>query len=177
MCPPYIREIQVVNMSGIQHFDGGDPDVSTSVPAYTEAIQQEGFAQAHARLLRELKAWADADPVLRTQPPESIRRVLEMENDFVMDAGVAGIAAQNIAFLYAILGAAFEDWGRPFQEAMEYEAEQPEQAYEEAIQEQMQETGCDRLEAVQFMEDSALEYLQDRQEQVMLRVESLIEPR
>jgi hypothetical protein len=177
MCPPYISEIQVVNMSEILQFDGGEPDIGASVPAYTEAIQQGGFAQALARLLRELKAWADADPVLRTQPAEIIRRVLEMENDFVMDAGVAGIAAQNIAFLYAILGAAFVDWGRPFQEAMEYEAEQAEQAYEEAIQEQMQETGCDRLEAVQFMEDSALEYLQDRQEQVVHRVESLIESR
>jgi hypothetical protein len=84
-------------MSDILQFDGGEPNVSASVPAYTEAIQREGFAQAHARLLRELKAWADADPVLRTQPAEIIRRVLEMENDFVMDAGVAGIAAQNIA--------------------------------------------------------------------------------
>ena len=167
----------MANMSDILQFDGGEPNVSASVPAYTEAIQQEGFAQAHARLLRELKAWADADPVLRTQPAEIIRRVLEMENDFVMDAGVAGIAAQDIAFLYAILGAAFEDWGRPFQQAMEREAEQAEQAYEEAIQEQMQESGCDRLEAVQFMEDSALEYLQDRQEQVIHRVESLIETR
>jgi len=60
---------------------------------------------------------------------------------------------------------------------MEREAEQAEQAYEDAVQEYMRDTGCDRLEAVQFMEGSALTRLQDRQERVISWVESILESR
>jgi hypothetical protein len=166
-----------VNTSNILQFEGVELDVSASVPAYTEAIQREGFAAAHARLLRELKAWAEADPVLRAQPAEAIRRVLDLESDILMDSGVAGTAAQNISFLYATLGSLFADWGGGFEEAMQRQAEQAEQAYEEAIQAEMRETGGDRLEAAQLMEDSALEYLQERQERVMEWVASRLESR
>ena len=150
-----------MNTSNILQFHGREPDVSTSIPVYTEAIQQEGFPQAHACLLRELKAWVEADPAFGTQPAEAIRRTLEVESDILLDAGVAGIAGQNIPYLHAILGSVFEYRGGAFQQAMEREAEQDEQAYEEAVQESMQNTGCDRLEAVQFMEGSMLARLQD----------------
>jgi len=57
------------------------------------------------------------------------------------------------------------------------QAAQAEQAYEAAIQEYRRDTGCDRPEAVQFMEGSALARLQDRQERVINRVESILESR
>jgi hypothetical protein len=41
----------------------------------------------------------------------------------------------------------------------------------------MRDTGCDRLEAVQFMEGSALARLQDRQERVISWVENILESR
>jgi hypothetical protein len=138
-------------------------------------IQQQGFPEAHARLLQELKAWAEADSALRTQPAQVIRQVLEMEQEVLMDAGVAGIAVQHLPYLYSILGWMFGAQGRAFQEAMEREADLVEQASEEAVQEYMRDTGCDRLEAVQFIEGSALARLQDRQERVMGWVESIIE--
>jgi hypothetical protein len=84
---------------------------------------------------------------------------VEIESDILLDAGVAGIAGQNTSYLYAILASVFDDLGRAFQEAIEREAEQ---AYEEDVQEYMRDTGCDRLEAVQFMEGSALARLQER---------------
>ena len=166
-----------MNTPKILQFRGNELDVSPSIPAYTEAIQQEGFPQAHERLLREIKAWVEADLTPDSQPAEAIRRTLEIEGDILLDAGVAGIAGQNISYLYAILGSVFDDRGGAFQVAIEREAEQAEQAYEEAVQEYMRDSGCDRLEAVQFMEGSALARLQDRQERVMSWVESILESR
>jgi hypothetical protein len=71
----------------------------------------------------------------------------------------------------------FDDRGGAFQEAVGCKAAQAEQAYEKAVQEYMRDTGCDSLEAVQFMEGSALARLQDRQEQVISWVESTLESR
>jgi hypothetical protein len=50
-----------------------------------------------------------------------------------------------------------------------------EQACEEAVQEYVRYAGCGRLEAVQFMEGSALAPLQKRQERVISWVKSALE--
>lgn len=165
-----------MNAANILQFHDGEPHISASVPAYTEMIQQQGFPEAHARLLRELRGWAEADLVVRSQPAEIMRQVLDMEQEMLIDAGVAGVAVQHIPYLYTVLGDLFDEQEPAFQKAVEREANLAEQAYEEAIQEYMHETGCDRLEAIHFMEGSALARLQDRQERVMGWVERIIEP-
>src|SRR5687768_9504771 len=78
--------------------------ISSHMRNPTGSSRKEGFPQAHERLLPELKAWLEADRAPDTQPAEAIRRTLDIEGDILVDAGVAGIAGQNISYLYAILG-------------------------------------------------------------------------
>ena len=77
----------------------------------------------------------------------------------------------------AIHGSVFDDRDGAFREAIGRQAAQAEQAYEEAVQEYRRDTGCDRPEAVQFMEGSTLARLQDRQERVISWVESILASR
>jgi hypothetical protein len=138
-------------------------------------------SRRRTRLLAELKAWVEADPESGTQPAKAIRHTLEIESDLLLDAGVAGIAGQNIPYLYATSTPSSARYlniaGRAFQKAMEREAEQAEQAYEEVVHEYMRDTSCNKLETVQCMEGSALVRLQDRQERVISWVESILESR
>jgi hypothetical protein len=154
----------------ILQFRGDDIDMSASVSAYTESIEQQGFPDAHSQLLQELRAWVEATPTL---PGHPIERVLEVENTILMDAGIAGIAAEHLPFLYTSIGQVFADRGRPLRHALLHAAKQAEDDHEEAIQHEMQETGSDRLEVVPYMESVALERLQERQERVLSIVTSL----
>lgn len=51
----------------------GQPDLQASLTTYTEMIHQQGFPATHAQLLRELKAWFDANPALQGHPKETLQ--------------------------------------------------------------------------------------------------------
>jgi hypothetical protein len=113
---------------------------------------------------------------LRRQPRLALERILEVEGSILMDASVAGLAAQHIPFLYTVLGEVFDELGTEFRHTLHREAALAEKAHEDNTRAQMAEIGTeDRLDAVYDMENVALEYLQERQERVMLLVEGLRE--
>ena len=156
------------NLSLLQ-FQGADLDRGACVAAYMESLERQGFPRTHEQLLHELRAWVDPN---RTSPASgTIQRMLDVENDILMDAGVTGVAAEHIPFLYSVLGRVFEDGGQAFRQQLLRAAHDAELAHEDAVQQHMRETGCDRLEAVQFMETTALQRLQERQERVVYAVE------
>lgn len=152
----------------------GEPDVSASAATYAEAVAQQGLPETHTQLLRDLKDWVATDPETGHSPREALLRVLEVEADILMDAAVAGTTAEHMPFLYTVVGEIFAEHGRAFEQALRREAQQAEQAYEDAIHQHMQDTGCDRLEAVYAMENVTLQRLQERQERLGLVVESLL---
>jgi hypothetical protein len=151
----------------------GEPDIGTSAASYVEAVQQQGLPATHTQLLQELKAWTAAIPAFRQQPLVAMQRVLEAESNILLDAGVAGIAAEHMPFLYTVLGQVFAELGPAFRQALRHEAVQAEQAYEADMHKQMDDTGSDRLEALYDMESIALQRLQARQERVLLLLEGL----
>ena len=158
----------MANLTLLQ-FQGADLDLGASVVAYMESLEQQGFPRTHELLLRELRAWVD--PNRTALSSDTIERMLDVENDILMDAGVTGVAAEHIPFLYSVLGRVFEDGGQTFRQQLLRAAHDAELAHEDAVQQHMRETGCDRLEAIQFMETTALQRLQERQERVVYAVE------
>jgi hypothetical protein len=157
----------------ILQLSNGEPEVNISAANYAGLIPQWGLPATHTQLLQELKAWIETVPAFRLRPGAALQRVLEVEGDILMDASVAGTAAEHIPFLYTVLGGVFEELGPQFRRDLQQEAALAEQAYEDAIHKQMDDTGTDRLEAVYNMESVALQRLQERQERVMLLVEGL----
>jgi hypothetical protein len=152
----------------------GEPDVSASAATYVEGVPQWGLPTVHTQLLQELRAWIETVPTLQRQPRMALERVLEVENSILMDASVAGLAAQHIPFLYTVLGEVFEELGPEFRRTLYREAALAEKAHEDDTHTQMAESGTeDRLDAVYAMENVAMERLQERQERVMLLVEGL----
>ena len=104
----------------------------------------------------------------------ALEGILEVEGSILMDASVAGLAAEHIPFLYTVLGEVFEELGPGFRRALHREAALAEKAHEDDMRQQMGEAGTeDRLDAVYDMENVALERLQERQARVMLLVEGL----
>ena len=113
-------------------------------------------------------------PDWRRQPRLALERLFEVEGSILMDASVAGLAAQHIPFLYTVLGEVFDELGPEFRRALHREAALAEKANEDDTHAHMAEIGTeDRLDAVYEMENVALERLQERQERVMLLVEGL----
>lgn len=153
-------------------FRDDDLDVEASIGVYMEAIAQWGFRDAHIQLLQELRTWADTAPMNQSSPEQRLENILEVEHDFLMDAGIAGVAAEHLPFLYSVLGEVFEDYGDAFGQALRHEAQHIERVREDAIHQQMRETGCDRFEAVPYMESAALERLEDRRERVLAIAEA-----
>ena len=152
----------------------GEPDIGASAATYVELVQQWGLPTVHTQLLQELKAWVETVPALRRQPVVALERILDVEGSILMDASIAGLAAEHIPFLYTVLGEVFEELGPGFRGALRRDAALAEQAHEDDIHQQMRETGTDdRLEAVYDMENIALQRLQERQERVMLLIEGL----
>jgi hypothetical protein len=92
-----------------------------------------------------------------------------------MDAGVTGVAAEHLPFLYSVIGRVFEDGGQAFWQQLFRAAHDAEQSHEDTVQQHMRERGCDRFEAAQFMEATALQRLQERQERVVYAVESSLD--
>jgi hypothetical protein len=158
----------MANLSLLQ-FQGVDLDRGASVVAYMESLERQGFPRTHEQLLRELRAWVD--PNRTSLSSDTIQRILDVENDILMDTGVTGVAAEHIPFLYSVLGRVFEEGGQTFRQQLLRAAHDAELAHEDAVQQHMRETGCDRLEAVQVMETTALQRLQERQERVAYAVE------
>jgi len=154
----------------------GEPDVSASAATYVACVQQWGLPAVHTQLLQELRAWTETVPALRRRPLRALERILEVEGSILMDASVAGLAAEHIPFLYTVLGEVFEELGPGFRRALQREAAVAEKAHEDDMRQQMGEAGTeDRLEAVYDLENVALERLQERQERVMLLIEGLRE--
>lgn len=152
----------------------GEPDVSASATAYAEGVPQWGLPTVHTQLLQELRAWMETVPDWRRRPRLALERLLEVEGSILMDASVAGLAAQHLPFLYTVLGEVFDALGPEFRRALHREAALAEKANEEDTHARMAEIGMeDRLEAVYEMENVSLERLQERQERVMLLVEGL----
>jgi hypothetical protein len=154
----------------ILQFRGDELDISTSVTTYAERIEQQGFPDTHTHLLHELRTWAETNSPSAAQ---TIDRVLEVESTLLVDAGIAGVAAEHLPFLYAVIGEVFADRGRPFRQALQREAKHAEQVHEDAIHQEMRETGSNRLEVVPYMESVALERLQERQERLQALITSL----
>ena len=128
----------------------------------------------HTQLLQELKGWSTTVLALHRQPREALERVLEIEGSILMDASVAGLAAEHIPFLYTVLGDVFAEVGPAFRRALHRAAALAEKGHEDEMRHQMDESGTeDRLEAIYALETVVLQRLQERQEQVMLVVEGL----
>jgi hypothetical protein len=142
-------------------------DVEASTGVYLEAIAQWGFRDAHTQLLQELGAWVDAAPITQDSPEQKLERVLEVEHDILMDAGITAVAIQHLPFLYSVLGEVFEDYGDAFRKVLRREAQHVERVLEDALQKHMDETGGNRFEAVPYMESAALERLEERRERVL----------
>lgn len=151
----------------ILQFREDDIDVASSTGLYMEAIARWGFRDAHIQLLQELRSWADTAPMNQSGPEQKLEQVLEVEHDFLADTGVAGVASEHLPFLYSVLGEVFEDYGDAFRQALRQEAQHIERVREDAIHQQMRETGCDRFEVVPYMESAALERIEDRRERVL----------
>src|SRR5215217_571460 len=152
----------------------GEPDVSASATTYAEGVRQWGLPPVHTQLLQELRTWIETVPDWRRQPRLALERLFEVEGSILMDASVAGLAAQHIPFLYTVLSEVFDELGPEFRRALHQEAALAEKAHEDDTHAHMAELGTeDRLEAVYDMENVALERLQERQEHVMLLVEGL----
>ena len=163
-----MQQVSVLQMAN------GEPDVSASTATYTELVQQWGLPTVHTQLLQELKAWVETVPALHRQPLVAIERILDVEGSILMDASVAGLAAEHMPFLYTVLGEVFDELGPEFRRALHREAALAEKAHEDDTHAQMAEIGTeDRLDAVYEMENVALERLQERQERVTLLVEGL----
>jgi len=102
-------------------------------------------------------------PALRRQPRLALERIFEVEGSLLMDASVAGLAAQHLPFLYTVLGEVFDELGPEFRRALQREAARAEKAHEDDTKAQMAESDTeDRLDAVYAMENVALERLQER---------------
>jgi hypothetical protein len=173
ICSPNLTGKQgeaTMETSPILQFHGGEIDVNASVAAYAEMIEQHGFPDAHTQLLQQLRARVEADS---SPPAQTIARVLEVETTMLIDASIAGVAAEHLPFLYTVIGEVFADRGRPFRQALWREAKQAEQVHEDAIHQEMRETGRNRLEVVPYMESVALERLQERQERILALVTSV----
>ena len=163
-----MQQVAVLQMAN------GEPDVSASAATYAECVQQWGLPAVHTQLLQELRVWLETVPALRRQPLMALERILDVEGSILMDASVAGLAAEHIPFLYTVLGEVFEELGPGFRRALHREAALAEKAHEDDMHQQMGEAGTeDRLDAIYDMENVALERLQERQERVMLLVEGL----
>jgi hypothetical protein len=91
----------------------GEPDVHASAATYAEAIARQGLPETHSQLLRDLKAWVATDAELSHSPLAAMQRVLEVEGDILMDAVVAGTAAEHVPFLYMVVGEVFAERGAP----------------------------------------------------------------
>ena len=142
-------------------------EISASLTTYTEMVTAQGFPATHLQLLQELKAWLDRQEAFRADPVQAMQDVLDFEAQFLTDAGVAGVASEHLAFLYTVVAEVFDEVDADFQHIMQHEAQLVEQTQEDAISQHMRETGCDRLEAVQYMKGAALEHLQERQDRIM----------
>jgi hypothetical protein len=154
----------------------GEPDISASAATYVAYVPQWGLPAVHTQLLQELRAWTERVPAWRRQPREALERLFDVEGSILLDASVAGLAAEHLPFLYTVLGEVFAEVGPAFRRALQDEAALAEQAHEEALGQYADDTGTeDRLEGVYEMETVALERLQERQERVLLLVESLSE--
>src|ERR671935_427868 len=168
------REAVLMDQVSILQMANGEPDVGASAATYAACVQQWGLPTVHTQLLQELKAWAETVPALRRQPVVALERLVEVEGSILMDASVAGLAAEHLPFLYTVLGEVFEELGPGFRGALRREAALAEQTHEEDMHQQMRETGTDdRLDAVYEMENIALQRLQERQERVLLLIEGL----
>ena len=163
-----MQQVSILQMAN------GEPDVSTSAATYAACVQQWGLPAVHTQLLQELRAWIETVPALRRRPLMALEGILEVEGSILMDASVAGLAAEHIPFLYTVLGEVFEELGPGFRRALGREAALAEKAHEDDMRRQMGEAGTeDRLDAVYGMENVALERLQERQEHVTLLIEGL----
>ena len=143
------------------------PELHTNLTTYTEMIAEQGFPAAHLQLLQDLKAWFDSNSASHDDTVQTVQRVLDIEAQFLIDAGVAGVASEHLAFLYTVVGEVFDDLGPDFRQVTQHEAWLAEQTYEDAISQHMRDTGCDRLEAVQYRKGVALERLQERHERII----------
>jgi hypothetical protein len=168
------KETDVMQQISILQMANGEPDANATAATYAEGVRQWGLPTVHTQLLQELRAWIETVPALRRQPRMALERILEIEGSILMDASVAGLAAEHIPFLYTVLGEVFDELGPEFRRALHREAALAEKAHENDIHQQMGEAGTeDRLDAVYEMENVALERLQERQERVMLLLEGL----
>src|SRR5919106_166034 len=141
---------------------------------YSRIVRRRRVVCNKLQYCRWLMASRMSVPDWRRQPRLALERLFEVEGSILMDASVAGLAAQHIPFLYTVLGEVFDELGPEFRRALHREAALAEKANEDDTHAQMAEIGTeDRLEAVYEMENVALERLQERQERVMLLVEGL----
>jgi hypothetical protein len=171
-----MKETIVMQQVSILQMANGEPDVSATAATYAACVQQWGLPAVHTQLLQELRAWMETIPAWHRQPLMALERILDVEGSILMDASVAGLAAEHIPFLYTVLGEVFEELGPGFRRALHRAAALAEKAHEDDLRQQMGEAGTeDRLDAVYAMENVALERLQERQERVMLLVEGLRE--
>ena len=112
------KETVLMQQVAILQMANGEPDVSASAAAYAECVQQWGLPAVHTQLLQELRAWIEAVPALHRQPLLALERILDVEGSILMDASVAGLAAEHIPFLYTVLGEVFEELGAGFRRAL-----------------------------------------------------------
>src|SRR5207237_1522386 len=98
------KETVFMQQVAILQVANGEPDVSASVATYVACVQQWVLPAVHTQLLQELRAWTEAVPALRRRPLRALERILEVEGSILMDASVAGLAAEHIPFLYMVLG-------------------------------------------------------------------------
>jgi hypothetical protein len=158
--------------STILQFDGNHIDIEASIGVYLEAVAQWGFRDAHTQLLQELRTWADTALMTQSSPEQKLERVLAVEHNILMDTGIAGVAAEHLPFLYSILGEVFEDYGDAFRQTLRREAQHVERVLEDAVHQEMRETGGDRFEVVPYMESAALERLEDRRERALAMLQA-----
>lgn len=142
-------------------------DIEATLGIYQEAMSQWGFRDAHTQFLKELWSWSAPNPMAQSRPGQRLERAMAVEHPVLMDTGVASVAIEHLPFLYSILGEVFEDYGAGFRRMLQDEAQHIERVQEEAIHKQMSETGCNRREALAYIEHAALGRLADRRERVL----------
>ena len=133
----------------ILQMTNGEPEIDTSAATYATCVQQwDSLPSTRSSARNSEPGWRPYQPCAASRGWR-FERIFDVEGSLLIDASVAGLAAQHLPFLYTVLGEVFDELGPEFRRALQREAARAEKAYEDDTKAQMAESGTeDRLDAV-----------------------------
>lgn len=150
-------------------------DLQDSVRVYEAMLAVQGFPPSHRQLLRELKTWLQGTSRLNVVAIQAMQSVLEVEGRFLNTPRILPIVLAHLAFLYNVVGELWSDLDPAFRKIMQHEGQLAKQMYEDAISQYMRDHNCQQAFAIQFLQDTALERLEDRHRKITYVLHRLTE--